>query len=135
MGLETQPAASRGSAGAPDAPADPPVGSTGPRGQNVRVTPDPTALDDAAWIGSPLRGTALPGAPAPLLRTRFELEAAPAKATLSIMALGVYEAELDGVRVGDVLLEPGWTDYARRLPVQTHDLTDRGCPPGGTRWG
>ena len=38
-------------------------------------------------------------------------------------ALGLYEARLNGRRVGDAVLAPGWTDYARRIPYQTYDVT------------
>lgn len=45
------------------------------------------------------------------------------QATLSITALGVYEAELDGVKTGDALLTPGFTFYPRDLHSQTYDVT------------
>lgn len=46
------------------------------------------------------------------------------KAVLEITALGVYEAKLNGGRVGDFILAPGWTSYAHRLQVQSYDVTD-----------
>ena len=45
------------------------------------------------------------------------------KAELEITALGVYEARLNGQRVGDFILAPGWTSYASRLQVQCYDVT------------
>ncbi len=45
------------------------------------------------------------------------------KAELAMTALGVYVAELNGHRVGDFILAPGWTSYANRLQVQTYDVT------------
>ncbi|MDW6058438.1 alpha-L-rhamnosidase N-terminal domain-containing protein [Streptomyces sp. FXJ1.4098] len=36
----------------------------------------------------------------------------------------MYEAELNGVRIGDHVLAPGWTSYAHRLRYQTFDVTD-----------
>lgn len=45
------------------------------------------------------------------------------KATLTITALGVYEAEIDGQKVGDILFAPGYTYYPRELQVQTYDVT------------
>lgn len=45
------------------------------------------------------------------------------QATLTITALGIYEAELDGVKVGDALLTPGFTFYPRDLHCQTYDVT------------
>ena len=46
------------------------------------------------------------------------------KATLTITALGVYEAEIDGKKVGDIFLAPGYTYYPRDLHVQVYDVTD-----------
>ncbi len=48
----------------------------------------------------------------------------PVKATLTITALGVYEAEIDGRKVGDILFAPGYTYYPRELQVQSYDVTD-----------
>lgn len=45
------------------------------------------------------------------------------RATLEITALGVYEAQLNGARIGKFYLAPGWTSYPTRLQVQTYDLT------------
>ncbi|WVR08374.1 hypothetical protein IAU60_005429 [Kwoniella sp. DSM 27419] len=44
-------------------------------------------------------------------------------ARLYISALGVYEATLNGQRIGRDVLAPGWTSYAGRLAYQTHDVT------------
>lgn len=46
------------------------------------------------------------------------------KATLYISAFGVYEAKINGKRVGDYVLAPGWTEYFHRLQYQTYDVTD-----------
>ena len=46
------------------------------------------------------------------------------KAVLTVTALGVYEAELNSRKVGDVLFAPGYTYYPRELQVQTYDVTD-----------
>jgi alpha-L-rhamnosidase len=61
--------------------------------------------------------------PVPLLRTAFELPAAPRRARLHVTSLGVHEVSLNGVRVGDHLLDPGWTAYRQRLLVTSHDVT------------
>ncbi len=75
----------------------------------------------AAWIGpSDYRS----GGPCPLLEKRFALEAPVVRATLHITALGLYDAQLNGRPVGEGRLLPGWTDYTRRVPVQTFDVTD-----------
>ena len=59
----------------------------------------------------------------PVFCRTFSAEKAIKKATLEITALGVYEAELNGERVGDFILAPGWTSYDHRLQVQTYDVT------------
>lgn len=45
------------------------------------------------------------------------------KATLTITALGVYEADIDGKKVGDIFMAPGYTYYPRNLHVQAYDVT------------
>lgn len=46
------------------------------------------------------------------------------RATLYATALGVYELELNGQRVGDAIFAPGWTDYHQRAYYNTYDVTD-----------
>lgn len=47
-----------------------------------------------------------------------------AKARLYIAALGVYEAYLDGQKVGNEYLTPGFTDYRYYVQRATYDVTD-----------
>lgn len=54
----------------------------------------------------------------------FRCAAKAEKAILKITALGVYEVKLNGERVGDFILAPGWTSYLNRLQVQSYDVTD-----------
>ncbi|SEF32209.1 alpha-L-rhamnosidase [Amycolatopsis pretoriensis] len=60
---------------------------------------------------------------APLLRTEFVLRPDIAHARLYVTALGLYEIELNGERVGDHTFAPGWTSYHHRLRYQTFDVT------------
>lgn len=46
------------------------------------------------------------------------------RAELSITAKGVYYAELNGKRVGDFVMAPGFTLYSKRHQYQTYDITD-----------
>ncbi len=39
-------------------------------------------------------------------------------------ALGVYEAEINGKKVGEQMFAPGYTYYPRRVLYQEHDVTD-----------
>jgi len=63
------------------------------------------------------------GKAAVLFRKDFPLPGAIAKAVLHVTALGIYEAYVNGVRVGDEVLAPGWTSYRHRLHYRSHDVT------------
>ena len=60
--------------------------------------------------------------PSPHLRREFALRPGAVRARLYASALGLYEAEINGVRVGDHVLSPGWTSYDHRLRYQTFDV-------------
>jgi alpha-L-rhamnosidase len=64
------------------------------------------------------------GAAAPLLRSHLEVPGPVARARLYATAHGIYEATLNGRRVGDQVLAPGWTSYHHRLRYQTYDVTE-----------
>jgi alpha-L-rhamnosidase len=61
--------------------------------------------------------------PSPLLRKTFAAAKTVRSATLFITAHGLYEAQLNGQRVGDAYLTPGWTSYPKHLQYQTYDVT------------
>lgn len=61
--------------------------------------------------------------PSPLLRKQFSLNKKIRSATAYITAHGMYEAQINGQRVGDAYLTPGWTSYKNRLQYQTYDVT------------
>lgn len=48
-------------------------------------------------------------------------------ARLRITAMGVYEAALNGNRIGQFILAPGWTSYDTRLQYQEYDVTGLLC--------
>jgi len=60
-----------------------------------------------------------------VLRAPFDAGRLDALAAARIYATahGVYELELNGEKVGDELLAPGWTSYSHRLRYQTYDVT------------
>jgi alpha-L-rhamnosidase len=62
-------------------------------------------------------------APSPHLRKEFLLDRPVRRARLYTTARGVYESFINGTRVGDDVLAPGWTDYDRRVQYQTYDVT------------
>jgi len=83
-----------------------------------------TPLDNAEWIASHLMGGTKTCTPAPYFRREFPLGSAVKSGTLHATALGVYEAEINGQRVGDLVFAPGWTSYHKRVPVHSHDVTE-----------
>ena len=64
------------------------------------------------------------GVRVPKFRREFKLTGAIEAAELQISSLGIYEAYLNGKRVGDMVLTPGWTEYEKRLQYLTYDITD-----------
>jgi alpha-L-rhamnosidase len=74
------------------------------------------------FITSPA-ATGREGEPAMYLRRAFDVTEPPVRALLRITALGVVEARLNGVVVGDEVLAPGWTSYKHRLVESEHDVT------------
>ncbi|WP_234320340.1 family 78 glycoside hydrolase catalytic domain [Streptomyces sp. SBT349] len=60
---------------------------------------------------------------APLLARTLTVRPGAVSARLYLTAHGVYAATLNGARVGDEVLAPGWTSYAHRLRYRTHDVT------------
>jgi alpha-L-rhamnosidase len=62
--------------------------------------------------------------PAPLLRRSFKAESGIVTARIYATSLGLYELRLNGQRIGDAVLTPGWTSYDHRLQYQTYDVTN-----------
>lgn len=61
--------------------------------------------------------------PSPLLRKEFTASKKIVSATAYITSHGLYEARINGQRVGDGYLTPGWTAYQKRLQYQAYDVT------------
>ncbi|RRB03998.1 family 78 glycoside hydrolase catalytic domain [Larkinella rosea] len=59
----------------------------------------------------------------PLLRKEFTTAKKVAKALLFISGLGHYEASINGQRIGDAFLSPGWTSYDKTILYNTYDVT------------
>ncbi len=78
-------------------------------------------LNDGEKTSQPLRG--YEPLPAPTLRKEFEIAAPAARATLYASALGVHAIRINGKRVGEDELSPGWTDYGQRVPYLAYDVT------------
>lgn len=61
--------------------------------------------------------------PSPIFRKEFATKKKVASATFFVTAHGLYEAEINGQRVGKDYLTPGWTAYQKRLQYQAYDVT------------
>lgn len=77
----------------------------------------------AKWIGpgytedSALRQS-------PLFRKQFLSKKKIKSATAFITAHGLYEAQINGQRIGDAYFTPGWTSYNKRLQYQMYHVTN-----------
>lgn len=61
----------------------------------------------------------------PVFFRKFSSDKEVSSACLYATALGVYEITLNGKRVEDYYMAPGWTDYHKILQYQYYDVTDR----------
>ena len=77
----------------------------------------------ASWIDPELPHDRERRQVASVLRRRFTLDRT-GNAVLHITCHGLYEAVLNGQRVGDFVLAPGTGDYHKRLCVQAYDVSD-----------
>ena len=75
----------------------------------------------AEWVGS------LAGWPGRALyfRCNFTSSKAIERARIYVSGLGYYELRLNGFKVGDHVLDPGVTDYAKRILYSTYDVTSK----------
>ncbi len=76
----------------------------------------------AKWIESGSPADSVNG-PALLFRKRFLTKKKLLSATAFITAHGMYEASVNGRKIGNAFLTPGWTSYNKRLQYQAYDIT------------
>ena len=76
----------------------------------------------AKWIGVHQNDSSEYARPR-YIRKEFTANKIIRRATIYATALGLYEIHLNGQRVGDQLLTPEWTNYTKRVQVQTYDVT------------
>ncbi|HEY9533456.1 MAG TPA: alpha-L-rhamnosidase N-terminal domain-containing protein, partial [Mucilaginibacter sp.] len=75
----------------------------------------------AQWIGP---GQEEASRPSPLFRKGFNVNKKVKTAIAYITAHGLYEAHINGKRVGDAYLTPGYTSYNNRIQYQAYDVTN-----------
>jgi alpha-L-rhamnosidase len=83
----------------------------------------------AVWItrhreAPPSSESMFEDAPAPLFRKEFVVDKQLRRARVYVSGLGYYELHLNGRRVGDQELDPGWTTYSRRVLYSVYDVTE-----------
>ena len=85
---------------------------------------DPMAIGwKAKWIEAGFIEDSI-NRPAQYFRKQFSSNKKISSATAYITAHGLYEAQINGKRVGDYYLTPGWTSYNKRLQYQVYDVTN-----------
>jgi len=62
--------------------------------------------------------------PSPMFRKQFSTNKKIKSAAIYITAHGLYEAKINGNRVGEYFFTPGWTSYNKRLQYQVYDVTN-----------
>jgi alpha-L-rhamnosidase len=78
----------------------------------------------AMWITPDWEDDPATPQPGPVLRRAFTLDGPVKTARVYVTSLGLYELHLNGQRVGDGLLTPGWTSYDHQLQYQAYDVTE-----------
>lgn len=61
--------------------------------------------------------------PVPRFRKPMKLAGRPERATVYVGAIGLYELRVNGTKVGNDRLTPGWPDYFKRAYYNTYDVT------------
>ncbi len=78
----------------------------------------------SSWIRSWLAGAPRNIVPSPLFRKPFHIHGAVTQARLYVTALGLHDCWINGYKVSNDRLAPGWTDYRVRVQYQTYDVTE-----------
>ena len=78
----------------------------------------------AKWITGNYKVNKKNRYPADCFKKTLQIEKPAAVARLYVTACGLYEVRLDGTRIGNFVLAPGYTDYRKRVQYQTYDVTD-----------
>lgn len=73
--------------------------------------------------GDNLGKKALQRSVVPLFRKSFRIQKEISEATLFISGLGHYEAYVNGAKIGNSFLAPGWTDYDKTVLYNCYDVT------------
>lgn len=101
--------------------------------QQIATGWNTVGYNDEFWLAAEERGipwgaTApkadLPRMAVPYFRKEFSVVGSVKRATVYVTALGTYELRLNGKRVGNDVLAPGWTEFRKRVYYQTYDVSE-----------
>ena len=93
--------------------------------------------DDSAWknaipyvppaspMGTDEMGRPWQTGPVKFLRHSFAINKPVTSARLYVTALGAYRVQINGARIGDQILSPGWDDFRTHVPYQAYDVTQQ----------
>lgn len=79
---------------------------------------------EAKWITGNYKVKKSERYPVDCFRKHISITREVKSARLYITACGLYEARLDGEKIGNYCLAPGHTDYRKRVQYQTYDVTE-----------
>jgi alpha-L-rhamnosidase len=77
---------------------------------------------NAKWIAAQPDG-AVPELRMPIFRCAVRLDKPVTRAVIDISGLGQYELSVNGRKIGDAVLQPGWTNYRKTVYYNTYDVT------------
>lgn len=80
-------------------------------------------LNKEEWNGSWICAKELDSGAVPLFRREFAVEKLPEKARVYLCGLGYCEAWINGQKLGDAFLDPGWTNYNKTVLYRVYDVT------------
>ena len=87
------------------------------------LTPADWQAGNTRWISVLADTVRKKAGPVAQLRRAFLVNKKIASARVYATARGLYELQLNGRRVGEDFLTPGWTSYEKRLQYQVYDVT------------
>ncbi|SDS91609.1 Alpha-L-rhamnosidase N-terminal domain-containing protein [Paenibacillaceae bacterium GAS479] len=82
-----------------------------------------TERNQQEWIGASGDGAKSGGLP--IFRHQFQLNAEIKRAKIYLCGLGQFELRLNGEKVSDAVLSPGWTNYDRTCLYSAFDVTEQ----------
>lgn len=90
---------------------------------SLRLVPGVHGLDNVSMnkLGDNYKKTPI----LPLFRKVFKIQKTVQHATLFVTGLGQYEASVNGQKIGNAFLSPGWTNYDKTVLYNTYDITGK----------